>query len=149
MQTVSQDRQPKVMELQHQVSARYRLKHKAGIALLRPAPTGPEVLLVQQVNGHWSLPKGKQKHGEAIKQTSLRECREETGYEAADLHFVGWGVNSRKHVRFYLWKSNAPVSCQAPSLRRREIRQIAWFALAQAQRLLKPWQRHLLAKIAG
>jgi 8-oxo-dGTP pyrophosphatase MutT (NUDIX family) len=127
------------------------VKHKAGIALLQHTGQGAEVLLVQQANGRWSLPKGKRKKGESIKQTGLRECREETGYQALALQFVGWGVNSRKHVRFYLWKSEAHHLCSEsdlhPRLRKREILGLAWVALAQAQKMLKPWQASLLLKV--
>ncbi|HEV2209784.1 MAG TPA: NUDIX domain-containing protein [Verrucomicrobiae bacterium] len=127
------------------------LTHKAGVALLRKGSQGDEVLLVQQANGRWSLPKGKRKPGESIKETGLRECREETGYEPPALDFVGWGINSRKRVRFYLWKSDAhPGSSErANSLRprRREIRQMVWVALDCARQILKPWQGNLLAKI--
>ena len=128
-----------------------KAKHKAGIALLQKTSQGTEVLLVQQANGHWSLPKGKRKNGESIKQTGLRECREETGQEAQALQFVGWGVNSRKHVRFYLWKSEAHHLCSQDErprcLLRREILRHAWVPLARAQQMLKPWQASLLAKV--
>ena len=62
--------------------ARFKAQQKAGIALLQKTGHGTEVLLVQQADGHWSLPKGKRKTGESIKQTGLRECRKETGHEA-------------------------------------------------------------------
>jgi 8-oxo-dGTP pyrophosphatase MutT (NUDIX family) len=130
----------------------FKVKHKAGIALLQQTGQGTEVLLVQQANGRWSLPKGKRKNGESIKQTGLRECREETGHEARALQFVGWGVNSRKHVRFYLWKSEAHHLCsqhdRRRSLLRREILRNAWVPLARAQQMLKPWQASLLAKVS-
>ncbi len=129
----------------------FKVKHKAGIALLQETGQGTQVLLVQQANGRWSLPKGKRTDGESIKQTGVRECREETGREARALQFVGWGVNSRKHVRFYLWKSEAHHLCSEhgrhPRLRTREILGVAWVALAQAQQMLKPWQASLLAKV--
>src|SRR5271157_2273459 len=122
----------------------FKARHKAGIALLQKSGQGTEVLLVRQANGRWSLPKGKRKKGETIKQAGLRECLEETGREAQALQFVGWGVNSRKHVRFYLWKSEAHRLCsehgRVPHPRSREILGIAWVALARARQLLKPWQ---------
>ena len=71
--------------------------------------------------------------------------------EAHALQFVGWGANSRKHVRFYLWKSEAHHPCSEndshPLLRGREILRITWVPLAHAQQMLKPWQASLLAKI--
>ena len=147
----SEGQQVFTSEEQPRAVGRLKAKHKAGIALLQKTGPGAQVLLVQQANGHWSLPKGKRKKGESIKQTGLRECREETGHEAQALQFVGWGVNSRKHVRFYLWKSEAHRPCSEndshPRLRGREILRIAWIPLAQAQQMLKPWQANLLAKI--
>jgi 8-oxo-dGTP pyrophosphatase MutT (NUDIX family) len=140
-----------IAEAQSRATGGFKAKHKAGIALLQQTGQGTEVLLVQQANGRWSLPKGKRKKGESIKQTGLRECREETGHEALALQFVGWGVNSRKHFRFYLWKSEAHYPRSAddspPRLRGREILRTAWVPLAQAPQRLKAWQASLLAKI--
>lgn len=130
---------------------RFKAKQKAGIALLQKTGHGTEVLLVQQANGHWSLPKGKRKTGESIKQTGLRECREETGHEARALRFVGWGVNSRKHIRLYLWKSEAHRLSSGRGRgwrpRKGEILRLAWVSLVQAQQMLKPCQANLLAKV--
>ena len=138
-------------ELQPQTSGGFKLRHKAGVALLQKSKRGTDVLLVRQANGHWSLPKGKRKKGETNKQTGLRECLEETGREAQALQFVGWGINSRKHVRFYLWKSEAHRLCtesgSVPHPRRSEILESAWVSLARARQMLKPWQANLLAKI--
>jgi len=147
----SEGQQVFTSEEQPRAVGRLKAKHKAGIALLQKTGPGAQVLLVQQANGHWSLPKGKRKKGESIKQTGLRECREETGHEAQALQFVGWGVNSRKHVRFYLWKSEAHHLCSQDErprcLLRREILRHAWVPLARAQQMLKPWQASLLAKV--
>jgi 8-oxo-dGTP pyrophosphatase MutT (NUDIX family) len=129
----------------------FKAKEKAGVALLQKNGHRTEVLLVKQANGHWSLPKGKRKTGETIKQTGLRECLEETGREAQSLRFVGWGVDSRKHIRLYLWKSEAYRLSPEHGGRwrppKREILRIAWVSLVQAQQMLKPWQATLLAKI--
>jgi 8-oxo-dGTP pyrophosphatase MutT (NUDIX family) len=128
-----------------------KAKQKAGIALLQKDGPRLKVLLVQQANGRWSLPKGKRKTGETIKQTGLRECLEETGHEAQALRFVGWGFNNRKQIRLYLWKSEAyRLSTENGRRRRprkREILRTAWVPLVQAQLMLKPWQSSLLARI--
>jgi 8-oxo-dGTP pyrophosphatase MutT (NUDIX family) len=128
-----------------------KAEQKAGIALLQKHGHRTKILLVKQTNGCWSLPKGKRKKGETIKQTGLRECLEETGHEAQALRFVGWGVNSRKRIRLYLWKSEAhclSVDRDGPwRPRKREILRTAWVSLTQAQLMLKPWQASLLAKI--
>jgi 8-oxo-dGTP pyrophosphatase MutT (NUDIX family) len=152
MATILRDRQAVLTaETRSRAVDALKVKHKAGVALLQKTGQETKVLLVQQANGHWSLPKGKRKNGESIKQTGLREFREETGQEAEALQFVGWGVNSRKHVRFYLWKSEAHHLCSRNDrprcLFRREILRHAWVPLARAQQMLKPWQASLLAKI--
>jgi 8-oxo-dGTP pyrophosphatase MutT (NUDIX family) len=130
-----------------------KAKQKAGIALLQKTDRGTEVMLVKQANGHWSLPKGKRKTGESMKQTGLRECREETGREAQSLRFVGWAVNTRKHIRLYLWQSEAHrlSSDLGRSFRprKREIIKTAWVSLVRAQLMLRPWQATLLANITG
>ncbi|HEV2248574.1 MAG TPA: NUDIX hydrolase [Terriglobia bacterium] len=153
MQTalIEKEQQAIMLNSEAPAGSKQRLKHKAGIALLREAQSSLEVLLVQQANGRWSLPKGKRKEGETIKETCLRECLEETGYEPQVLNFVGWGINSRKHVRFYLWKSRTHRmgSQGRPELRRHEILRKAWVALSQAKQMLKPWQANLLAKVSS
>ncbi len=127
--------------------SRHSLVQKAGIALLRTVAGEKEVLLVQQNNGQWSLPKGKCRPGEPVKEACLRECREETGYEPSRVFFVASGMNSRKSIRFYLWKSEVrrpyPTNNGIGS-RRKEIRRISWFSPMRAHRVLKPWQWNLL-----
>lgn len=52
-----------------------------GVVVLR----GANVLLIRRKNpprqGQWSIPGGKQETGETIRQTAVREVREETGME--------------------------------------------------------------------
>jgi ADP-ribose pyrophosphatase YjhB (NUDIX family) len=51
---------------------------------------GDEVLLIERgkgpVSGNWSLPGGKQELGETVRETALREIKEETGI---DIDIVG------------------------------------------------------------
>ncbi len=125
------------------------LRRKAGIALLQSAPLGKQVLLVLQRNGQWSLPKGGCKPGESAKKACLRECREETGFEPRNVAFLSCGMNTHKTVILYLWKSEVPSpSPENNGIRigQTEIRRMAWFSPAQAQRVLKLWQWRLLAK---
>ncbi len=42
-------------------------------------PTGIEVLLLEDLKGRWSVPKGHVESGETLEQTAVREIGEETG----------------------------------------------------------------------
>ena len=49
-----------------------------------------EILLVHRPSyGDWSFPKGKQDSGEKLKETALREVREETGYHCRTKGRIG------------------------------------------------------------
>lgn len=50
--------------------------HSAGGVVLHP---NGNILIVQQRDGSWSLPKGKLKEGEYPREAALREISEETG----------------------------------------------------------------------
>ena len=56
-----------------------------GVVVLRPGPAGPRVLLVRRGKppreGSWSLPGGRQRLGERVRETAAREVAEETGCE--------------------------------------------------------------------
>ncbi len=53
---------------------------KAGIIILRPGVTEPEVLLLfRGKHNDWSFPKGHCEAGESFEETALREIQEETG----------------------------------------------------------------------
>lgn len=139
-------------EIQARTNRRHSVKCKAGVALLRRTRQRTEVLLVQHINGLWSLPKGKRKPGESTKEACLRECREETGYEPGVLRFIGWGLNTRKGFRFYLWKSEfhgaGALSNEPKISRSHEILRSAWVALSEAKQMLRPWQAILLARVS-
>ena len=53
---------------------------KAGIIILRPGLTEPEILLLFRCkHNDWSFPKGHCEAGESFEETALREIQEETG----------------------------------------------------------------------
>jgi len=53
---------------------------------------GPELLLIQRGKsprrGSWSLPGGKQELGETVRETAVREVREETAVEIHVTHLI-------------------------------------------------------------
>ena len=79
----------------------------------------------------WSLPKGTPDPGETIKQTALREVREETGLEVtveSDLGLIEYwfrkpGARVHKRVQFYLMSSSGgAIDDHDP-----EFDHVAWF----------------------
>ena len=58
----------------------------AGIVLFRTERSRKMFLLLHYPSGHWDFVKGKMEKGESIRQTAIRETREETGI--VDIEFV-------------------------------------------------------------
>jgi len=58
----------------------------AGIVLFRKEDSKILFLLLHYPSGHWDFIKGKMEKGESIKQTAVREAKEETGI--ADITFL-------------------------------------------------------------
>ena len=60
-----------------------------GVVVLKDTADGPRVLLIKRGRppreGQWSLPGGKQELGETVRETAIREVREEAGIEICDL----------------------------------------------------------------
>ncbi|NQW71628.1 MAG: NUDIX hydrolase [Actinobacteria bacterium] len=78
------------------------LTRAAGVVLLRHTGPFPEVLVVHRPKyNDWSLPKGKLEPGEQGIHAAIRECEEETGFEAVlgprlpSLHYEVEGVPKR------------------------------------------------------
>ncbi|MCC6719721.1 MAG: NUDIX hydrolase [Acetobacteraceae bacterium] len=63
-----------------------------GVAVLRPAPGVPEVLLVRRAKapnpGSWALPGGAQELGETAADAARREILEECGLVLGELHLA-------------------------------------------------------------
>jgi 8-oxo-dGTP pyrophosphatase MutT (NUDIX family) len=55
-------------------------EYTAGGVVFRRADDGePEILMIQDRLGRWTIPKGHVEDGESLEQTALREVAEETG----------------------------------------------------------------------
>ncbi|HXK41222.1 MAG TPA: NUDIX hydrolase [Anaerolineae bacterium] len=93
------------------------------IALARPGPRGPEVLLIQRghppFEGAWALPGGFVEEGETLEQAARRELQEETGLTDLPLQQLaafgdpgrdprGWTVS----VVFWSWLGEAGTGVQ-------------------------------------
>jgi len=111
----------------------------AGGVVLRPGPTGKEVLVVHRVRyGDWSLPKGKLDPGEGHLDAAAREVAEETGVEVRvgrELRQAIYPVpDGTKRVRWYLM---SPVDGD-PNQRvaDREVDEARWVAVDEARALL-------------
>ena len=62
----------------------------AGGLLWRESEIGKELLVIHRKRyDDWTLPKGKLERGETLKETAIREVKEETGYEVKITGFAG------------------------------------------------------------
>lgn len=59
--------------------ARAVREYSAGGVVFRTTTKGVEFLLIEDLKGRWSVPKGHVEAGETLEQTALREIGEETG----------------------------------------------------------------------
>ena len=64
----------------------------AGVVIMRPGKDGPEVLLIRRGKaprqGEWSIPGGRMEPGETIRETAIREVKEETGLTVGNLRLI-------------------------------------------------------------
>ncbi|MGH2682030.1 MAG: NUDIX hydrolase [Actinomycetota bacterium] len=118
-----------------------RREVSAGGVLYRRTDGGIEVLLASRRTRSgdlvWGLPKGLVEPGESPEETAVREVQEETGFDGKlvdDLGEIGYwyvwdGIRVRKTVHFFLMEAIAGDA----SRRDREMEDVAWFPLAEAE----------------
>src|SRR3989304_7336015 len=90
-------------------------ERSAGAVLFNETDSGKIFLLLNYPSGHWDFVKGNIEEGEALKQTVLREIREETGItdiefidgfeEKIEYHYQRNGDLVHKEVVFFLAKT--------------------------------------------
>lgn len=130
----------------------------AGGIVWRPAPDGPEVLLVHRPRyDDWTVPKGKAEPGESDRATALREVEEETGRSC---RIEGDGPVARtayvdrlgrpKRVAYWLMRVEDGAEPAAPSGNGPgtdpgiEVDDVRWFGLEAARRVLTYPRDHVL-----
>ena len=117
----------------------------AGGVVWRIAPGQPrlEIVLVQTASLRWGLPKGKRDPGERLRETALREVREETGllvelgekvgvmrYRFKSARAGGGKRSVDKEVHFWLMQ---PTGGSFSDHDHEHI-DVGWFGLAEAMR---------------
>jgi predicted NUDIX family NTP pyrophosphohydrolase len=139
-------------------------RESAGILLWRRAGDSFEVLIghpggpyfVRKDAGHWSLPKGEIEPGEQPIDVARREFEEETGHPVPDGPMLELGEIRQKGGKFVVawavqgdldpseatsntfeveWPPGSGTLRAFP-----EIDRVAWFALDEARRTIKPTQ---------
>lgn len=90
-------------------------ERSAGAVLLSETPSGRVFLLLNYPSGHWDFVKGNVEDGETLRQTVLREIKEETGIvdvefvsgfeDKIEYHYQRDGDIVHKEVVFFLAKT--------------------------------------------
>ena len=88
-----------------------RREFSAGGVVFKSEESGPQVLLIEDAYGRWSLAKGMVDQGETPEEAALREIQEETGLEGeieeslGETHYFYTGRDGQvvsKTVRYFL-----------------------------------------------
>lgn len=129
--------------------------HSYGIAPVSQTIAGRKYLLVHQLSGNWSFPKGHKHRGESDLSAAMRELAEETGINEIevlkDISFTGHYTikrplfKIRKSITIFIGSCNEkePLNLQSG-----EIAAAKWCSLLEAASLLAyPETKRLLLDI--
>lgn len=91
-------------------------ERSAGAVLFRETSSGKMYLLLNYPSGHWDFVKGNIEQGETLRETVIREIREETGItdvrfvdgfeDKVEYHYQRDGELVHKEVVFFLAQTN-------------------------------------------
>jgi 8-oxo-dGTP pyrophosphatase MutT (NUDIX family) len=114
-----------------------RREFSAGGVVFQGGEPGPQVLLIKDAYGRWSLAKGVVDQGETPEEAALREIQEETGLEGeieeslGETHYFYTGRDGQvvsKTVRYFLVRARGGEVKPLLS----EIRSACWFGPEEA-----------------
>ena len=117
------------------------MKNTAAALVYRTRKTQVEILLVREFGKKktWSLPKGRVKRSESVKQAALRETREETDVKLAKVVALGSVKLKNKHRKLHCFIASAPKGAH-PKADRREVDHACFVGWKKARKLLTPNQ---------
>ncbi len=117
------------------------MKNTAAALVYRKRKAQVEILLVREFGKkrNWSLPKGRVKRSESVKQAALRETREETDVKLAKVVALGSVKLKNKDRRLHCFIASAPKGA-TPKADRREVQQACFVGWKKARKLLTPSQ---------
>jgi ADP-ribose pyrophosphatase YjhB (NUDIX family) len=117
------------------------LKNTAAALVYRTRKTEVEILLVREFGkkNNWSLPKGRVKRRETVKQAALRETKEETDVKLAKVVSLGSVKLKNKHRRLHCFIASAPKGAN-PKADRKEVQHACFVGWKKARKLLTPSQ---------
>lgn len=135
----------------------------AGGVVFKRTPNGVRFALIHDPYGKWTFPKGHQEKGESLKETALRETREELGLGRLRLvrplgRIEIWfrdryrpdskGALVHKYIHYFLFE--APGKAKGQPQKKEKISHLTWVSPAQARKLNGyPDVRPLLEKAIG
>lgn len=128
----------------------------AGAVIVRKRSGVPEVLLIRDMNGHLTFPKGLIEKGEEAEEAAMREAREETGIRSLTYvsqltpiryFYVRGGERILKTVYYFAFTS--PGRSTLTPQREEGISEILWMPLPDAIRAVgyPKTNRTLLAEV--
>ena len=108
-----------------------------------------KALLVKNRRGRWTLPGGRATQSEKLRDTALREVKEETGLKVALRDRI-----SGDHVRHHRALCDKCVVFEASIKKgdpkpRREIVEVAWVKLDKVPKKLRSFRRKEIRRVIG